>query len=68
MSDTTFDARPARIVHPLDDEPEQKLYREDLGRMRITPGARAALLMLRLYLLAMVLMVAWRAAGMAGLV
>jgi hypothetical protein len=67
MSDTTFDAMPVRVVHPLDDVPEQKLYRDDLGRIRMTPGARAALLMLRLYLLAMVLMVAWRAAGMAGL-
>lgn len=68
MSETTFEAMPFRVVHPLDDVPEQKLYRDDLGRMRITSGTRAALLMLRLYLVAMVLMVAWRAAEMAGLV
>jgi hypothetical protein len=60
MSDTTFDLR---IVHPLDDEPEAKLYRPDLGRMRMTRGVRVSLLLLRFYLILMLLLVAVRVAG-----
>ncbi len=60
MSDTMFDLR---IIHPLDDEPEAKLYSPDLGRMRMTRAVRASLLLLRLYLLLMLVLVAARVAG-----
>jgi hypothetical protein len=48
------------VIHPLDDAPEQKLYREDLGRMRVTQTVRLSLLLLQGYLAAMVLLVPWR--------
>jgi hypothetical protein len=60
MSDTTFAPDLLRVIHPLDDVPEQKLYREDLGRMRMTRKVRMSLLLLQGYLAAMVLLVAWR--------
>lgn len=66
MSDVTFGTLPARVVHPLDDAPEAKLYRADLGPMRLTRGARFCLLALRAYLALMVLLVAWRVVGLAG--
>jgi hypothetical protein len=41
------------VVHPLDDLAEAKVAVESLGPMRLTRGARLALLSLRLYLLLM---------------
>ncbi len=63
MSDTAIDLRLPRIIHPLDDLPEEKLYHADLGRMALTPTVRLSLLALRLYLALMVLLVAWRVIG-----
>jgi hypothetical protein len=60
MSDTTFAPDLVRVIHPLDDVPEQKLFREDLGHMWMTRTARISLLLLRGYLAGMVLLVAWR--------
>ncbi len=60
MSDTTLDTR---VIHPLDDEPEVKLYRPELGRMRMTRSVRVSLLLLRGYLVLMLLLVAVRVAG-----
>jgi hypothetical protein len=60
MSDTTFTPDLLRVIHPLDDVPEQKLYREDLGRMPMTRTVRMSLLLLQGYLAAMTLLVAWR--------
>jgi hypothetical protein len=60
MSDTTFTTDLLRVIHPLDDVPEQKLYREDLGSMRMSRTVQISLLLLRGYLVAMVLLVAWR--------
>ena len=60
MSDTTFTRALLPIIHPLDDVPEQKLYRADLGRMRMTPTVRNALLMLQLYLACMSALLVWR--------
>ena len=57
MSDATFDVR---VPHPLDDVPEVKLYRPELGRMRMTGAVRASLVLLRAYLALMVLLVAVR--------
>ena len=65
MSDFTFDTR---LIHPLDDVPEPKLYHPDLGRMRMTRPVRLSLLVLRLYLLAMVALVGWRAFELAGVI
>lgn len=60
MSDTALDLRRPRIVHPLDDLPEEKLYHSGLGRMALTPAVRLSLFALRAYLGLMVLLVAWR--------
>jgi hypothetical protein len=60
MSDTVFAPDLFRVIHPLDDAPEQKLYREGLGSMRMTPMVCFSLLLLRGYLVAMILLVAWR--------
>ena len=60
MSDTAFTPDLLRVIHPLDDVPEQKLYHESLGCMRMTIRARIALLALRGYLAMMILLVAWR--------
>jgi hypothetical protein len=60
MSDTTFDFR---VIHPLDDEPETKLYSPALGRMRMTRSVRISLLLLRFYLVLMLLLVAARVVG-----
>lgn len=63
MSSTlTFDVR---VIHPLDDAPEQKLFRPELGRIRMTRTVRASLLLLRLYLLAMLGLLAARCLGVA---
>jgi hypothetical protein len=59
MSDTTFDIR---VLHPLDDAPEPKLFRPELGRMKMTGTVRASLLLLRLYLVLMLALVAVRVA------
>ena len=52
MSDTVFSPdlfRPDhfRVVHPLDDAPEQKVFSAGLGPIRMTAAARVALLALR---------------------
>jgi hypothetical protein len=60
MSDTTFTPELFRVVHPLDDAPEQKLYHPELGRIRMTRSVRGVLLLLQLYLASMVLLVGWR--------
>lgn len=61
MSDTTIETGLLPVIHPLDDAVrEQKLFRADLGRMRMSRGARLSLLMLRGYLAAMLVLIAWR--------
>ncbi len=57
MSDLAFDSR---VVHPLDDAPEEKLFRPDLGRIRLTRTVRLSLLGLRIYLLLMLALLAAR--------
>jgi hypothetical protein len=60
MSDTILAPGLLRVIHPLDDAPEQKLYHAGIGYMPMTATVRIALLTLRLYLLGMVVLVAWR--------
>jgi hypothetical protein len=60
MSDTTFAPDLLRVIHPLDDVAEQKLYREDLGSMRMSRIVQISLLLLRGYLAVMTVLVAWR--------
>jgi len=60
MSDLAHDPR---VVHPLDDLPEEKLFRAELGRIPLTGTVRLALLALRVYLLVMVGLLAARFFG-----
>lgn len=55
-----------RVVHPLDDAPEQKCETEGLGPMAMTPGVRISLIVLRGYLVVMTLMLLWDVLTMAG--
>ena len=63
MSDTALDFRLPRIVHPLDDLPEEKMYHSGLGRMVMTRTVRLSLFALRGYLGLMIVLVAWRVIG-----
>jgi len=56
-----------RVVHPLYDEPEEKLNPEALGPMPMTRSVRYALLALRVYLILMLALAAYRVLEMAGL-
>ena len=49
------------VVHPLHDAPEVKVDLDRLGPMQLSRGARIALVSLRCYLVAIMLMGAWRA-------
>lgn len=64
MSDLIFDPR---VIHPLDDAPEEKLFRPELGRIRMTRTVRASLLLLRLYLVVMLALLAARCLGVGWL-
>ena len=65
MSDTTIHNGLFPVIHPLDDVREEKLYRPELGRMRMTLGVRVSLMLLQGYLASMLLLLAWRVlAGM----
>lgn len=55
------------IVHPLDDEPEEKCDPEALGPLKLSRAERVVLFALQGYLLVMVGMAAYRVADLAGL-
>ncbi len=59
MSVSTLGKKKFPIVHPLDDEPEVKLYRPDLGRMHMTKVVRLSLFLLQGYLACMLALLAW---------
>lgn len=53
------------VIHPLDAAPEQKRSSEGLGPMHLTPGARFWLRSLRVYLIAMTLVLIYRTLELA---
>ena len=55
-----------RVVHPLDDVHEQKRSSEGLGPIRMTRSVRVSLGVLRAYLIAMTLMLAFHVLDLAG--
>ena len=55
------------VIHPLDDEPEQKLSYRSVGLMRMTPTVRVSLTVLRIYLVLMIALVFYRVLLQAGL-
>jgi hypothetical protein len=56
---------PLYVIHPLDDVHEQKCTSEGLGLMHLTPTVRIALTTLRVYLIAMTLIILYRTLTLA---
>lgn len=54
------------VIHPLNDVPEQKCSSEGLGRIAMTRPVRISLGILRAYLIAMTLMLAYHVLELAG--
>ncbi len=54
------------IIHPLDDQPEQKVETKHLGPMRMTRTVRICLYVLRGYLLLMFGLLGFRVLQLAG--
>jgi hypothetical protein len=54
------------VVHPLDDEPEEKCSTEGLGRMQMSRAAKISLGALRLYLVLMIFLVLFKVLTLAG--
>jgi len=55
-----------RVIHPLDDAPEEKCSTEGLGRIAMTPAVRISLKLLRGYLLMMSGMLLYHVLDLAG--
>ena len=55
-----------RVVHPLDDAPEQKCRTEGLGPLSMTRSVRVSLFVLRGYLILMTLMLVWHVLDLTG--
>jgi hypothetical protein len=55
-----------RVVHPLEDAPEQKCVSEGLGQIAMTPSVRLSLKILRGYLMLMTAMLLYHVLDLAG--
>lgn len=67
IDDMTQDERKFfTVVHPLDDEPEEKVDTEHLGPMQMTKTVRVCLFALRGYLLLMFALLGYRVLQLAG--
>ena len=56
-----------RVIHPLDDSPEQKCSTEGLGKIRMTRAVRNSLGVLRAYLILMTMMLGYHVLDLSGL-
>ncbi len=56
-----------KVVHPLDDQAEEKRQTEGLGPIAMTPVVKISLLALRGYLILMTLMLVYHVGDLAGL-
>jgi hypothetical protein len=54
------------VVHPLDDQPEEKIDTSMLGPMPMTTSVKVSLMALRGYLILMVLLVGYHCLDLAG--
>jgi hypothetical protein len=54
------------VVHPLDDQPEEKIDTSTLGAMPMTTSVKLSLMALRGYLILMVLLVGYHCLDLAG--
>ena len=55
-----------RVVHPLEDAPEQKCVSEGLGQIAMTPSVRLSLKILRGYLTMITAMLLYHVLDLAG--
>lgn len=55
-----------RVIHPLDDTPEQKCSSDGLGKIRMTRAIRVSLGILRGYLIAMTAMLIYHVLDLSG--
>jgi hypothetical protein len=62
----TYSPEYVRVVHPLDDAPEQKCCSEGLGHIAMTPAVRVSLTVLRGYLIVMTVMLGYHVLDLAG--
>jgi hypothetical protein len=53
------------VIHPLDDQPEEKVNTESLGPMPMTRSVKFSLMSLRAYLVLMVLLVIYHVVALA---
>ncbi len=56
-----------RVIHPLDDAPEEKCSSEGLGHIAMTPAVRLSLKVLRGYLILMSAMLFYHVLDLAGI-
>ncbi|HUV69653.1 MAG TPA: hypothetical protein VMW15_08325 [Terracidiphilus sp.] len=63
----SYNAEYFRVIHPLDDAPEQKRSSEGLGTITMTPIVRLSLKVLRGYLIVMGAMLLYHVLDLAGM-
>jgi hypothetical protein len=68
MAQRTAEGQFFTVVHPLDDQREEKMDTEHLGPMRMTKTVRICLLALRGYLLLTFGLLGFRVLQLAGLI
>ncbi len=68
VNSTVVDDNCYIVIHPLDDQPEEKCSIEGLGLMPLSRSVKYSLLSLRLYLLLMGGLVIYRALQETGVV
>ena len=56
------------VIHPLLDAPEEKRDFQALGPIKMSRGVKMSLLVLRVYLVAMALLLFYHVLGLAGVV
>ena len=54
------------VIHPLFDKPEEKLNPDNVGPMKLSKSVKISLMALRIYLIAMLVLVVYRTLTMAG--
>ena len=54
------------VIHPLFDKPEEKCDPENLGPMQMTNSVKYSLISLRIYLISMIGLTAYRVLVLAG--
>jgi hypothetical protein len=62
----TYEPKYFTVIHPLHDVPEQKCCSEGLGHIGMTRTVRISLGVLRVYLVAMTMMLGYHVLHLAG--